>query len=106
MNAADDKARALAHYVPMAAAASLLPATWPGLTGGQLRTPEQRRINPRQVVTVQHKGIVWTVYLDGDEEEGWWIEAVQIDGQWVDAFEVFCPAFLDDLEEAHRSATE
>lgn len=106
MSAVEDKSRAVAHYTKLAADAALLPATWPGLTGGQLRTPEQRRIDPRRVVKVHHKGVMWTVYLAGDEEDGWHIEAVQVDGQWVDAFGCFCPAFLDDLESAYRSAVE
>lgn len=103
MSAVEDKSRAVAHYTKLAADVALLPATWPGLTGGPLRTLEQRRVNPRNVAKVLHKGITWTVHVEVDDGEAW-IEAVQVDGQWVDAFECFCPAFLDDLQAAYRSA--
>ena len=119
MTAAADKARAVAHYVPMAAEAlalqalaksktmqaAALPSSWSGLSGSRpLLADERRSHGKRCVVPIPFKGTVWTARLESDGDDGWWIEALQVDGQWLDALEVFSPMFLDDLEHAHRSA--
>lgn len=112
MTAAANKARAVAHYSALAyeatvMKASMLPASaWPGLSGRSLIADETRSHGKRCVVTIPFKGTVWTARLESDGDDGWWIEAIQVDGQWLDALEVFSPMFLDDLEHAHRSAAE
>ncbi len=108
MTAAADKARAVAHYTGLAAQASMLPASaWPGLTGrATLMADERRSHGKRCVVSIPFKGTVWTARLESDGDGGWWIEGIQVDGQWLDAMEVFSPMFLDDLEHAYRESVK
>ncbi len=106
MTAAADKARAVAHYTQLAAQAMTLPSSWAGLSGNRpLLADESRSHGKRHVVAIPHKGTVWTARLESDGDGDWCIEAIQVDGQWLDALEVFSPMFLDDLEHAHRSAS-
>lgn len=108
MTAAADKTRAVAHYTQLAAQASMLPASaWPGLTGRASLLADERRSNAKRCeVTIPFKGTVWKARLESDGDDGWWIEAVQVDGQWLDAIEVFLPAFLDEMEHAYRESVK
>lgn len=107
MTAAADKARAVAHYTQMAAQASMLPASaWPGLSGRSLMADAPRSHGKRCVVAIPHKGTVWAARLESDGDDGWWIDALQVDGQWLDAQEVFSPMFLDELEHAYRDSVK
>lgn len=108
MSTVADKSRAVAHYTQLAAQASaLLPSSWAGLSGNRpLIADESRRHGKRCVVTISYKQTVWTARIESDCDGDWWIEAIQVDGQWLDALEVFSLMFLDDLEHAHRSAAE
>jgi len=106
-----DKARALAHYQPMAAQAVLLPilqavdpvvARW------------ERRVSKPAEFEVQHGGATWFVRMECDSFDGdvgprasdWWLSAVKIGRTWFDAQDTLAAPFIADLEQAARKTPE
>lgn len=102
-----DKARALAHYQPMAAQAALqavdpVVARW-----------ERQTSRPADLL-VTHRGARWDVRMVCDSYDGdtgpkasdWWLYQVRVDGVWMPADEVLLPGLIEELQAAARRLPE
>ena len=102
-----DKARALAHYQPMAAQAALqavdpVAARW-----------ERQTSRPADLL-VTHRGARWDVRMVCDDYDGdvgprasdWWLSHVRVDGVWMPADEVLLPVLIEELQAAARRLPE
>lgn len=102
-----DKARALAHYQPMAAQAALqavdpVVARW-----------ERQTSRPADLL-VTHRGARWDVRMVCDDYDGdvgprasdWWLSHVRVDGVWMPADEVLLPVLIEELQAAARRLPE
>lgn len=102
-----DKARALAHYQPMAAQAALqavdpVVARW-----------ERQTARPADLL-VTHRGARWDVRMICDDYDGdvgpkasdWYLSHVRVDGVWLPADEVLLPGLIEELQAAARRLPE